>query len=57
MTNTTRYQRADNRRSDWYDMLPGKTCSTCNGGGSKTDSRGRHIDACPTCRGFGKTEH
>jgi hypothetical protein len=57
MTNTTRYQRADNRKSSWYGEVSGKTCSTCNGGGSRTDSRGQHIDACPTCHGFGKTEH
>lgn len=52
-----RNNRADGRKSDWHDGLTGKTCGTCGGSGSKVDDKGQHIDACPTCRGFGKVEN
>jgi len=45
---------ADGRKSDWYDRVPGRKCGTCGGSGSAVDSQGRHVDACPTCRGWGK---
>lgn len=46
--------RADGRRSDWYDSATGKTCPACGGSGSRVDKNGKHVDACGTCRGFGK---
>lgn len=52
----TKNNRADKRKSDWHDHMTGKTCSTCGGSGSRVNHRGEHVDACPTCRGFGKTE-
>ncbi len=47
--------RADGRRSDWYDSVSGATCGTCGGSGSQVDGDGRHVDACGTCGGTGKT--
>jgi hypothetical protein len=46
--------RADGKLSSWYHDVPGPKCPTCGGSGSKVDQDGRHMDACPTCRGFGK---
>lgn len=42
------------RKSDHYDHVPGKTCGACGGSGSQVDASGKHVDACRTCRGFGK---
>lgn len=50
----TKNNRRDGRRSDWYDQVPGRTCGTCGGSGSQVDLSGKHVNACPTCRGFGK---
>lgn len=42
------------RKSDWYDTVPGKKCSTCKGTGAGTDTTLRGGGSCRTCRGFGK---
>jgi DnaJ-class molecular chaperone len=52
-----RNNRADGKRSSHYSSVTGRKCTTCGGSGSAVDSQGRHKDACPTCRGFGKTEN
>jgi hypothetical protein len=48
--------RADGRKSVHHDRMTGKTCGECGGSGSDVDEKGKHIGACPTCRGFGKVE-
>lgn len=50
-------RRPRTRKSSWYDSVSGTKCKTCKGSGSKTDAAGKHVDACPTCRGFGKVSH
>lgn len=50
----TKNNRADGRKSSWHNRVSGRTCPTCGGSGSRVDARGRHVDACPTCRGWGK---
>jgi DnaJ-class molecular chaperone len=47
---------ADGRLSDWYASASGTRCPTCGGSGSKVNARREHVDACPTCRGFGKVD-
>lgn len=48
--------RADGRKSQQYSSVAGRKCGTCGGSGSRVDARGRHMEACPTCRGFGKVQ-
>jgi DnaJ-class molecular chaperone len=49
--------RADGKKSSWHKNMTGRTCPTCGGSGSQVNSRGQHVDACRTCRGWGKVDN